>query len=85
MSDKMKVVAFILLAGFIGACGGDGGQYDQIACTILSPADGFITGGEMDVTVAVSGPVAKVQLLTDGRNVAERAVRLPRRPTVRCL
>jgi hypothetical protein len=74
MSDKMKVVAFILLAGFIGACGGDGGQYDQIACTILSPADGVIVGGEMDVTVAVSGPVAKVQLLTDGRNVAERAV-----------
>lgn len=77
MSEKMKVVAFILLAGFTGVCagcGGDGGQYDQIACAILSPADGVIVGGEMDVTVAVSGPVAKVQLLTDGRNVAEQTV-----------
>ena len=74
MSEKIKVAAFIVLAGFIGACGGDGGQYDQIACAILSPADGVIVGSEVDVTVAVSGPVAKVQLLTDGRSVAEQAV-----------
>ena len=74
MSEKMKVVAFVLLAGFVGACGGDGGEYDQIACAITSPADGMITGGEMDVTVAVSGPVVKVELLTDGRTAAERTV-----------
>jgi len=74
MNEKMKIAAVIMLAGFIGACGGDGGQYDQIACAITSPSDGVIAGGEMDVTVAVSGPVAKVQLLANGLAAAEQAV-----------
>ena len=74
MSEKTKVVAVLMMAGFFCACGGDGGQLDQIACAIQSPAEGVIIGGEMEVSVAVSGPVARVVLLTDGRNVAEQAV-----------
>ena len=48
--ERMKVLVVVLMASFLGACGGDDSQVSQIACAIMSPADGVLLGG--DVVIA---------------------------------